>query len=154
VHGRADEAQAAEDVERPHPVRDGEPRERDLGVALAGEQAAARIARAVERGARDVRRRDEEERALGARGADLDAAAGAGGVGDAELGDLGAEQREHGVRVVAGVLVDREDLEAQPESAQVLGGPPHGHADGLLVVTERHDDGDVEPRAFGHCFVE
>ena len=34
------------------------------------------------------------------------------------------EQREHGVRVVAGVLVDCEDLEPQPEASQVLGGPP------------------------------
>ena len=142
------EPRAAERDERADAVRDGEARERDLGVAVAGEQAAARIAHAVER--RRSRRRastTSEQRALRARRADIDAAAAAGRVRDAELGDLGAQEREHGVRVVAGVLVDREDLEAQAEPAQVLGGAPHGDPDGLLVVTERQDDGDVEPRS-------
>ena len=131
-------------------MRDRVAGERDLGVAFAGEQAAARVADAVERGARDVGRRDDEQRALRARGADIDAAAATRRVGDAQLGHLGAQQREHGVRVVAGVFVDREDLEREAEAAEVLGGAAHRDPDGFLVITKRQDDGDVEPRAVGH----
>ena len=87
---------------------------------------------------------------MGARDADIDAAAAAGGVRDAQLGDVGAQQREHRVRVVARVFVDREDLELQRERAEMLGGAAHGDADGLFVVPERQDHRDVEPRAVDH----
>ena len=73
---------------------------------------------------------------------------------DAKLGDLGAEEREDSVRIVSAVLVDRDDLERQRQRAQMFCGPAHRNADGLLVVTKRQDDGDVEPRTVGHCLGE
>ena len=60
--------------------------------------------------------------------------------------DVSAQQREHCMRVVAGVFVDREDLERDVQAPQMLRGPAHGNADEFLVVPERQDDGNVEPR--------
>jgi len=136
-HRGAEEAGVAERGQRAHAMRDGVAGERDLGIALVGEHAAARIADAVERAARDVGRGDEQQGALGAGSARIDTAAAGRRVGHAELGDLGAEQGEDGVRVVAGVLVDREDLERQPETTQVLGRAPDRDPDGFFVVAKR-----------------
>ena len=85
-----------------------------------------------------------------ARGADIDAATATRRVRDAKLGHIGAQQREHRVRVVARVFIDREQLERDADVAQILGGAPNGDADGLFVVTKGQDDGNVEPRAVGH----
>ena len=150
MHRRTDEPSAAERDERAHAMCRGVATERDLGIAFVGEQAAECFADAVERGRRDIGRGDEQQRALRARGADIDTATATRRVGDAQLGHFGAEQCEHRVRVVAGVFVDREQLERDTEVAQILGGPLHSDTDGLLVITERQDDGDVEPRTVGH----
>jgi hypothetical protein len=71
-------------------------------------------------------------------------------VGDAQLGHLRAQEREHGMRVVPGALVDREDLEVETEPAQMGRDALHGRADHVLVVPERQDGADVEPRAGLH----
>ena len=128
-------------------MSDGIPPKCNLGVPVVGEQAATGIADAIERGTRDIGGRDDQQGALRTGRTDINAATATGRVGDANLGDLGAKQREDGVRVVAGVFVDREDLEREPEGAQVLGGAPHGDAHCLLVIAEGQNDGDVEPRA-------
>jgi hypothetical protein len=54
------------------------------------------------------------------------------------------------MRVVAGVLVDREDLEAQLQPAEVLGRTPDRDSNRLLVIPEGQNDGDIEPGTVGH----
>jgi hypothetical protein len=150
VHRDADEPRAAKRGQRAHAVSDGEAAERDLSIAFTGEQPAARIAHAVERGGGDIRGRNKHERTLRAASASIDTATSAVRVSYTQLGNLGTQKREHGVRVVSGVLVDCEDLERDPEVAEVLGCSPDGDANGLLIVPKRQDDGDVVPRSIGH----
>jgi len=150
MHRGSEQPSSAKSDEGANAMCDGVATESDFGIAVVREQAAARVADTVERSAGNFWRRHDEQRALGASGTDVDTAATAGCVLDAKLGDFGAKQCEHRMRVVTGVFVDREDLEAELEVAQVLGGPLHGDTDCLLVVSKRQDDGDVEPRAFNH----
>jgi hypothetical protein len=150
MHRRPEEPRTAKRRERTDAMRDRVASQRDLCIAFSGEQAATRIARAVERRARDIGRGDEQERALRATGTDVNATSTTWSVRHPKLRDLGAQQCEHGVGVITGVLVDREDLEAQAQAAQVLGRATHGDPDGLLVVSKRQDDGNVEPGGVGH----
>ena len=75
MHRDPEEPCTPERDERAHAMRDGEPRERDLGIAFTGEQATARVADTIERSARNIRRRHDEQCALRAGNADVDAAA-------------------------------------------------------------------------------
>lgn len=150
MHRRTEEPRAAERRERPHAMRDRVASQGHFRVAFTGEQPASGITGTIERSARDIGRCDEDQGSLRTAGTDLDTPTTTRRVGDAELGDLGAEQREHGVRVVAGVLVDREDLEGQPEPTKVLGGAANRDTDRLLVIAKGHDDGDIEPGSISH----
>ena len=150
MHRDTEQARAAERDERADAMRNRETGKRDLGVPITGEQATTRVADAVEGRTRYIRSRNDEQRALRARGADVDTAATAGRVRDAKLGHFCAKQCEHRVRVIAAVFVDREDLERHGEAAQMLCGPFDGNPDKFFVVTKRQDDGDVEPRALRH----
>jgi len=150
MHGNADESCPAERREGTHAMCDGVATEGNFGVAIAVEQPANRIANTVERSGGHVGSRDDEQRALRARGAGIDTATATVRVRDSQLRHLGTKQREHRVRVVAGVFVDREDLEPETETAEVLGGAADRNADRLFVIPKRQDDRDVEPRAVCH----
>jgi len=140
MHGGSDEASAAERRQRAHAMSDRVATERDLGIAVTVEQSPARIAHTVEGGGGNVGRRDDEQRALCTGNACIDSATAPLRMGDAKLGHLRAKEREDGVRVVTRVLVDRDDLEAEVQVPEVLGGSPNGDPDGLFVIPERQDD--------------
>ena len=92
--------------------------------------------------------------ALGARDPGLGAAPAQRRVLDPQLGQGAAQEREHGVGVVAGVLVDREQLEGEPELAQVTRDPLDRVADHVLVIPKRKDDGYIIGRSSSHCPTE
>ena len=125
--------------EDPDPVGDGEPGPHDHRVDLVvGDLLVGPLERAQRRG-RGGRRQDPQRPALGPRDAGLGAATADRGVEHAQLGHLAAEQGEDGVGVVAGVLVDRQQLEREAELAQVAGEPLDRGSDDVLVVPERKD---------------
>lgn len=150
MHGGTDEAGATERREGAHAMSDGIATERNLGIALSVEETATRIANAVERRGGDIRGSDDEQGALCARDAGIDAPTATLRVGDAKLGDLRTKQGEDRMGVVAGVLVDRDDLEAEVQVPEMLSGSPDGDPDCLFVIPKRQDDGDVKPRALCH----
>jgi hypothetical protein len=121
-----------------------------ITTASTEPSATARIASAAPASAVEglVGIDDPQHAALGPRGAGVGAPAAARRVDDPQLGDAGALERQDRVGVVAGVLVDRQDLERQAQRPQLGREELHRRADRVLVVTERQDDRDFE--AGGH----
>jgi hypothetical protein len=150
MHRRTHEATTAENHQGANAVRDGEPSECDLCIASRCQEALTCICDPVKRCARNLRRGDHQQGALSPRYACIDPATSSGRVGHSELRNIGAKQREYSVRIVAGVFVDREDLEPQARCAQVVCGSPHGNADCLFVVAKGQNDREVEPEAVRH----
>src|SRR5262249_25616002 len=115
--------------------------ERDVGASSA--QACVRPGEACERRGGAIHVEQPEKGAAGRARAGGKAEAGAVGVRDAQLGkraDL-AQQIEQRGTVVARVFVDRDDLEAHTERAEVVSDPRAQSAHSLFVVVERNDDG-------------
>jgi hypothetical protein len=63
---------------------------------------------------------------------------------DLELRDLGAEQGQERMAVVAAVLVHGEKLEAEAQGPEMHGETPAGPPDDVLVITKWEEDRNVE----------